>query len=61
MITQGYFNAGTEDYLYYMNQNFREAAEKYGINLTYEEGPGEHEWGYWNKNIQRVLKWIFKL
>ena len=52
---------GTEDYLYYMNQNFREAAEKYGINLTYEEGPGEHEWGYWNKNIQRVLKWIFKL
>lgn len=50
---------GTEDYIYYMNQNFKTAAEKYGIGLTYEEGPGEHEWGYWDTNIQRVLKWIF--
>jgi putative tributyrin esterase len=52
---------GTEDYIYFMNQNFREAAEKYGINLTYEEGPGEHEWGYWDTNIQRALNWFFKL
>lgn len=50
---------GTEDYIYYMNQNFKTAAEKYGIGLTYEEGPGEHEWGYRDTNIQRVLKWIF--
>lgn len=51
---------GTEDYIYYMNQNFKATAVKYGISLTYEEGPGEHEWGYWDTNIQRVLKWVFK-
>lgn len=49
---------GTEDYIYPLNQNFKAAADKYGIELTYEEGPGEHEWGYWDANIQRVLKWI---
>lgn len=50
---------GTEDYIYPLNKSFRAAAEKYGIELTYEEGPGEHEWGYWDTNIQRVLKFLF--
>ena len=33
-------------------------AEKLGLKLTYEEGPGEHEWGYWDRQIQRVLAWL---
>ena len=51
---------GTEDYIYPLNESFRAAANKFGIDLTYEEGPGEHEWGYWDANIQRVLRWIFQ-
>ncbi len=50
---------GTEDFIYPLNKSFKAAADEYGIELTYEEGPGEHEWGYWDTNIQRVLKWIF--
>lgn len=50
---------GTEDFIYPLNQSFKAAAYKYGIDLTYEEGPGDHEWGYWDANIQRVIKWIF--
>lgn len=50
---------GTEDYIYPLNESFRAAANKYGIDITYEEGPGEHEWGYWDTNIQRVLKFLF--
>lgn len=50
---------GTEDYIYPLNQSFMAAAERFGIAYTYEEGPGEHEWGYWDANIQRVIKWIY--
>lgn len=51
---------GTEDFLYEANQKFKAVAEKYGLDLTYEEGPGSHEWGYWDRNIQRVLEWMLK-
>ena len=27
-------------------------------DLTYFEEPGTHEWGFWDRNIQRVLKWL---
>lgn len=51
---------GTEDYIYPLNVSFKAAADRFGIDITYEEGPGDHEWGYWDTNIQRVLDWIFQ-
>lgn len=49
---------GTEDFLYENNQSFRAACTKTSLSLTYEEGPGAHEWGYWDTKIQDVLKWL---
>ena len=49
---------GTEDFLYDQNLRFRDQALALGLDLTYEEGPGEHEWGYWDRMIQRVLAWL---
>lgn len=49
---------GTEDFLYEDNLTFRDACGKTKLSLTYEEGPGEHEWGYWDTKIQDVLKWL---
>lgn len=49
---------GTEDFLYEDNVKFRDYAWELKLNLTYEEGPGTHEWGYWDKMIQNVLKWL---
>ena len=49
---------GIEDFLYEDNQVFRQYAEKIGIALTYEEEPGGHDWGYWDRKIQRVLDWL---
>jgi S-formylglutathione hydrolase FrmB len=49
---------GTEDFLYDSNVRFRDYARKLGLDLTYEEGPGEHDWGYWDCMIQRVLTWL---
>jgi putative tributyrin esterase len=52
---------GTEDELYPQNLRFRDAVSKLPLDLTYEEGPGEHNWAYWDKMIQNVLKWMFPL
>ena len=49
---------GTEDFLYAQNQSFRRHVEALPFDLTYEEEPGTHEWGYWDKKIQRVLEWL---
>jgi S-formylglutathione hydrolase FrmB len=50
---------GTEDDLYPDNTRFRDAVQKLPLALTYEEGPGEHNWAYWDRMIQRVLEWMF--
>jgi S-formylglutathione hydrolase FrmB len=49
---------GTEDFLHADNIRFRDAVRKLPLDLTYEEGPGEHVWGYWDKMIQNVLAWM---
>src|SRR5918996_114075 len=35
---------GTEDFLYEENIHFRDVVRKLPLDLTYEEGPGEHNW-----------------
>jgi S-formylglutathione hydrolase FrmB len=49
---------GTEDFLYDNNLRFRAHLQPLGYDFTYDEGPGEHEWGYWDQRIQRVLAWL---
>ncbi len=50
---------GTEDFLYDINQNFYHTAEKLGVPICYEEGPGMHEWGYWRQQLPIVFAWMF--
>jgi S-formylglutathione hydrolase FrmB len=49
---------GTEDFLYNDNQTFKNRALQLGIDLTYEEGTGVHDWNYWEPQIRRVLDWL---
>ena len=49
---------GTEDFLYADNVRFRDALRRLPFDLIYEEGPGEHNWAYWDKMIQNVLAWM---
>lgn len=49
---------GTEDFVYQDNRLFREEWKKTKLDFTYEEGPGTHEWGYWDAKIRDVLKWL---
>jgi S-formylglutathione hydrolase FrmB len=50
---------GTEDFLYPDNIRFRDTVRKLPLDLTYVEGPGEHNWTYWDRMIQDVLAWMF--
>ncbi|OGS19165.1 MAG: esterase [Elusimicrobia bacterium RIFOXYA2_FULL_40_6] len=49
---------GTEDFLYKDNIAFRDHCKRLRLDHTYEEEPGTHEWGFWDKKIQSVLKWL---
>lgn len=49
---------GTDDFLYRQNITFRDHARAKGLALTYEEGPGGHEWSCWDRQIQRVVEWL---
>jgi len=49
---------GTEDFLFEQNHSFRDHAAKLGLELAYSESPGDHSWGYWDEQIQQVLKWL---
>lgn len=51
---------GTEDFLYNDNIAFRNASEQANYPLTYVEGPGNHEWSYWDTHIQQFLEWLPK-
>lgn len=57
-IPQLYQCCGTEDFLYADNIRFRDRCRELGLPLTYEEEPGDHEWGYWDEKIKRVLQWL---
>lgn len=53
-----YLTCGTEDFLLEKNRNFRDCLLSAGVEVTYEEGPGAHEWDFWNRAIKRVLDWL---
>ncbi|QQE79914.1 alpha/beta hydrolase family protein [Alicyclobacillus sp. SO9] len=49
---------GTEDFLYDDNQKFRTACENSRLDYHYQESPGNHDWAYWDMQIQSVIDWI---
>ncbi|MFD2117559.1 alpha/beta hydrolase [Paenibacillus yanchengensis] len=53
-----YQACGTEDFLYEQNQKFRDHSKSLQLPLTYVEGPGTHDWAYWDATIQDVLRWL---
>lgn len=57
-LSRLYMWCGTEDYLYDDNIHFKEHALQLGLPLTYEEGPGGHEWKHWDKCLERLLEWL---
>ena len=53
-----YQYCGTEDFLYTGNVNFRDFIRTLPFDHTYTEGAGDHTWGYWDAEIQKVIAWL---
>ena len=53
-----FIQCGTEDFLYDDNQRFMKYLDEKGINYKYEEGPGEHDYAFWDKAIERTIEWL---
>ena len=51
---------GTEDFLYEDNLTFRDRAQELNLPITYLEGPGAHDWGYWDQEILPALDWLIE-
>ncbi|MFP4417132.1 MAG: alpha/beta hydrolase [Fibrobacterota bacterium] len=49
---------GTDDSLYEQNKRFQTFAQSLNLPLTYQEGPGGHDWEYWDRQIRLVLEWL---
>ena len=60
VIPSIYMAIGTEDFLYNDNQTFRRFLEERHADLKYEEGPGVHDWKFWNQYIGNGVDWLLK-
>ena len=51
-----YLDCGTEDGLFSSNQQFAALLHEKKIPHEYRELPGDHNWAYWDQQVQEVLK-----
>ena len=54
-IPRIYLACGTEDALIGANREFRDFLREEDADLIYEEGPGKHNWVFWNEYLDRGL------
>lgn len=53
-----YLAIGTEDFIYEAAQKTRKSMDDLGVSYTYDEGPGYHDWIFWDTYIQRAIDWL---
>jgi putative tributyrin esterase len=49
---------GTEDFLLTQNRKLRDCLAPLGYDYQYVEGPGAHDWAYWDETIAQVVNWL---
>lgn len=57
-IPRLYFAVGYDDFAYGAVKKTREVMNRLGVPYTYEEGPGVHNWEFWDTYIQNALAWL---
>lgn len=53
-----YLTCGTEDLIYQASAYTTKKMRESGYDVVFEDGPGEHDWLFWDYWIQRVLNWL---
>ena len=49
---------GTEDGLFDKNVAFKDLLKEYGFDVTWLEGPGNHNWAFWDEYILKAMEWL---
>lgn len=49
---------GTQDYLLRHNRKFYEFLVGEGVDVTYRESPGSHDWTFWNEYLEPAVLWM---
>lgn len=57
-IPKMYLCCGKDDGLLKSNQDYRDFLIEQGVELYYEEGPGSHEWDFWDTYIKKFIDWL---
>jgi putative tributyrin esterase len=52
-----YMACGTEDFLLNENRRYHNFLVSENIEHAYVEGPGVHDWNFWNEYIEKALEW----
>ncbi len=55
-----YQACGTEDFVYDSNVKFRDFIKEKSFEYIYDEGPGKHDWQYWEMHIKDVVDFAAK-
>lgn len=57
-IPKIYMAIGTDDFLLEDNRSFHAFLTEQGVDVDYFEGPGAHEWDFWDRWIKNALEWL---
>ena len=55
-----YVAVGDDDFLLEHNHNFRDAASELGFDIKYEQGPGNHNWIFWNDYLPKGMDFLLE-
>lgn len=58
-IPKIYMACGVDDMLLEENRSMHAFLQDNGVDVTYEEGPGSHEWDFWDTYIKKAIyEWL---
>lgn len=53
-----YMACGDEDHLLPVNKEMAAFLKEQGAEVTFEIGPGNHEWDFWDAYIKKAIDWL---
>lgn len=60
-IPRIYMACGKDDFLIQENRDLYNYLKQIGLDVTYEEDEGTHDWQFWNKYIFKAFEWVNKV
>lgn len=53
-----YMACGLSDSLLCVNRDMAAFLKENGADITFEQGPGAHEWDFWDRYIKKAIDWL---